>query len=108
MAGSSDVVEGSVIDDVVTEIYLDQAGKVLEDRDEVLGVHVMGSCQGERLEGGTSLLQECDGVVDCPWLDDNVPHLRLDESVEEVVRAPPLTDDGVHVLQQTGGPGGQR
>ena len=50
MAGSSDVVEGSVIDDVVTEIYLDQAGKVLEDRDEVLGVHVMGSCQGERLE----------------------------------------------------------
>ena len=37
----------------------------------------------------------------------NVPHLRLDEDMEEVLRTFPLTDDGGQVLQQTGGPGGE-
>lgn len=37
----------------------------------------------------------------------NVPDLRLDEDMEEVLGTFPLADDGGQVLQQAGGPGGE-
>ena len=43
-----------------------------------------------------------------PRLYLNVPDLRLDEDVEEVLGTFLLTDDGGQVLQQTGRPGGER
>ena len=46
--------------------------------------------------------------MNCPRLYLDVPHLRLYEDMEEVLGAFPLTDDGGHVLQQTGRPAGER
>ena len=57
MTVGADVVESSVINEVLTEIYLNKPGEVFEDWNEVFRVHAVRSCEFERLEGLTSLLQ---------------------------------------------------
>ena len=107
MTGGPDVVESSVINEVLTEIYLNKPGEVFEDWNEVFRVHAVRSGQFERLESLTSVLQhgseyfhqqnffsnsgcedytvidleESDGVVNSSGLYFNVPHLRLDEDM---------------------------
>ena len=98
MTVGPDVVESSVINEVLTEIYLNKSWEVFEDWNEVFRVHAVRSGQFERLESLTSVLQhilqynivcedipanleESDGVVNSSGLYFNVPHLRLDEDM---------------------------
>ena len=57
MTVGSDIVESSVINEVLTEVYLDKPGEVFEDWNEVFRVHAVRSGQFERLQSRTSLLQ---------------------------------------------------
>ena len=57
MTVGTDVVESSVINEVLTEIYLNKPGEVFEDWNEVFRVHAVRAGQFERLQSLTSVLQ---------------------------------------------------
>ena len=57
MTGGPDVVESSVINEVLTQIYLNKPGEVFEDWNEVFRVHAVRAGQFERLQSLTSVLQ---------------------------------------------------
>ena len=57
MTGGPNVVESSVINEVLTQIYLNKPGEVFEDWNEVFRVHAVRSGQFERLQSLTSVLQ---------------------------------------------------
>ena len=58
MTVGPDVVESSVINEVLTEIDLNQTGEVFEDWNEVFRVHTVRSRQFERLQRFASILHQ--------------------------------------------------
>ena len=100
MASCPNGGKSSVINDIATEVQLDEVGEVFEDGYEQFWIEEGGAGQRQGSQLRTSLLEESDGMVDGSWLDLKMTDLRLYQDMEVVGITSSSANIRVHVLQQ--------